>query len=163
MKTWLSKSHFLLSICVLRPWQYHWWVWDMTMRVFVCWQQPTTSVKRQQHNSAKSFVAPGCGPMLASTCGNKLEYPLSSCAVTVFTEGHSTDKLQLFPGSLYLALIKRTWSSFFYLWLWNKYPLVWQAVYIKVTTTPSNSHYTPAHELLPAWKCTWTTACMETP
>lgn len=45
----------------------------------------TTSAERQQHNSAKSFVAPGCGPMLASTCGHTLE-----CAVA---EGHSTAQL----------------------------------------------------------------------
>lgn len=111
VKTWPSKSQFpTVDLCVASM-----SVLLMSVghdNVGVCVSEKkrwmaTTSVERQQHHSAKSFVAPGCGPMLASTCGHTLEYPLSSCAGTVFTEGQSTDKLQLFPGPLWLTVTRK--------------------------------------------------------
>lgn len=70
----------------------------------------------------------------------------------MFTEGHSADKRQLFPGPHWLTLTIKEREA-------HCLPVAVQlsATHVdkrcvKVTTTPSNSHYTPAHELLPAQK-----------
>lgn len=70
----------------------------------------------------------------------------------MFTDGHSTDKRQLFRGPHWLTLTVKERED-------HCLPVDVQLSVthfdkrcVKVTTTPSNSPYTPAHELLPAQK-----------